>query len=102
MGEGVGGATLSTLTLLTFFLIRKKRLHCLFVDYEKVFDYVHRTFLWQKLLSSDVNGKILEVVKDMYGKAKSCVKVGQQCSHYFYCGSGVKVRICPRYYLLPF
>ena len=47
-------------------------------------------FLRQKLLSSDINGKILAVVKDMYGKAKSCVKVGQQCSDYFYCGFGVR------------
>ena len=46
-------------------------------------------FLWQKLLDSGVDGCILTVIKDMYRKAKSCVKTGNVCSDYFYCYSGV-------------
>ena len=46
--------------------------------------------MWQKLLDSDVDGGILTVIKDMYRKAKSCVKTGNVCSDYFYCYSGVR------------
>ena len=45
--------------------------------------------MWQKLLDSGVDGRILTVIKDMYQKAKSCVKTGHVCSDYFYCCSGV-------------
>ena len=76
--------------LIDFFLAKKKRLHCLFVDYEKAFDYVNRAFLWQKLVNSGVNGSILTIVKYMYEKAKSCVKVEDICSEYFQCGCGVR------------
>ena len=58
-----------------FFLSKKKRQYCLLVDYEKAFDRVKRAFLWQKLLDSGVNGRILTVIKVMYQQANSCVKV---------------------------
>ena len=32
--------------------------------------------MWEKLLTYDVNGSLLRVIKNMYEKAKSCVKVG--------------------------
>ena len=44
--------------------------------YEKAFDRVERAFLWQNLLDSGVDGRIMTVIKDMYRKAKSCVKTG--------------------------
>ena len=69
--------------IIDFFLAKKKRLYCLFIDYEKAFDRVERAFLWQKLLDSDVDGRILTVIKDIYRKAKSCVKKGNVCSDYF-------------------
>ena len=76
--------------IIDLFLSKKKRLYCLFVDYEKAFDYVNRAFLWQKLLKAGVKGRILEVIQYMYEKAKSCVKVGDECSEFFQCGSGVR------------
>ena len=63
--------------IIDFFLPKKKRLYCLFVDYVKAFDRVKRAFLWQKLLDFGVNGRVLPFIKDMYQKAKSCVKVGE-------------------------
>ena len=33
---------------------------------------------------------MLTIIKDMYRKAKSCVKTGNVCSDYFYCYSGVR------------
>ena len=76
--------------IIDFFLSKKKHLYCLFVDYQKAFDHVKRAFLWQKLLDSGVYGCILTVIKDMYQKVKSCVKVGDNCSDYFQCYSGVR------------
>ena len=55
-----------------FFLAKKKCLYCQFIDYEKA-------FLWQKLLDSGVDSRILTIIKDMYRKAKSCVKTGNVC-----------------------
>ena len=69
--------------IIDFFLAKKKRLCCLFIDYEKAFDRVESVFLWQKLLDSGVDGHILTVIMDMYRKAKSCVKTGNVCSNYF-------------------
>lgn len=56
--------------IIEFFLYKKKRLYSVFVDYEKAFDLVDRSFLWQKLLNSGVCGRILVIVQDMYSKAK--------------------------------
>ena len=81
---------LPLIVLLTSFLAKKNRLYCLFIDYEKAFDRVERVFLWQKRLDSGVDGRILTVIKDIYRKAKSCVKTGNVCSDYFYCYSGVR------------
>ena len=68
----------------------KKRLYCIFIDYEKAFDLVNRTFLWQKLLNTGVGGRVLMVVKDMYKKAKSCVQWKCKMSDYFSCSAGVR------------
>ena len=76
--------------IIDFFLSKKKRLYCLFVDYEQVFACVKRAFLRQKLLDSSVNGRILTVIKDMCQKAKSCVNIGDNCSDYFQCYLGVR------------
>ena len=55
--QGIQGITLHC--IIDFFLEKKKRLYCLFIDYEKAFDRVERAFWWQKLLDSGVAGRIL-------------------------------------------
>ena len=77
-------------SMINILLSKGKRLPCLFIDYEKAFDRVNRAFLWQKVLNSGVNGKVLRVIKDMYMKAKSCVEVGDKCSDFFSCLTGVR------------
>ena len=47
-----------------------KRVYCAFIDY-----FINRPILWQKLLSYNINGKLFNVVKYIYDKAKSCVKI---------------------------
>ena len=51
---------------------------------------MNRSFLWQKLLKTGVNGKIISVVQDMYFKAKSCVRVNGNVSCSFPCSFGLR------------
>ena len=51
--------------VIDLFSWRKKRLFCLFVDYRKAFDMVWRVGLWHKLVKENVNGKILNVIRNM-------------------------------------
>ena len=63
---------------------------CAFIDYRKAFDSINRPLLWQKLLFFNINGKLFNVVKNMYDKAKSCVKIENLYSDYFPCNIGVR------------
>ena len=69
---------------------RKKKLFCLFVDYKKAFDLVWRDGLWYKLVREKVNGKILNVIRNMYSNIKSCVMLNQEISDNFVCNMGVR------------
>ena len=76
--------------LTNFYIQDKKQLFCAFVDYSKAFDFVNRTYLWQKLLFANINGKILNVIKNMYKNAKSQVSVNNTLSESFPCQIGVR------------
>ena len=76
--------------LIDLYLAKRKRLFCLFVDYEKAFDRINRAFLWQKLINSGVKGRILSTIKNMYEKAKSCVNVNDEYTDYFEYTCGVR------------
>ena len=68
--------------LADIYLNKRKRLYCFFVDYQKAFDTINRTKLYNKLLSSGISGRILKVIKNLYSQAKSCVNVsGKNISH---------------------
>ena len=54
------------------------------------FDLLDRSYLWQKLLSYNVNGKIFHVIKNMYAKAKSFIKKDHLISGYFPSNIGVR------------
>ena len=40
----------------------EKKLYCAFIDYQKAFDLVDRSCLWQKLLACDIKGKIMKLI----------------------------------------
>ena len=67
-----------------------KRVYCAFIDYRKAFDSINRPLLWQKLLSYNINGKLFNVVKNMYDKAKSCIKIKHFYSDYFPCNIEIR------------
>ena len=76
--------------LINYYTHKKKQLYCAFVDYSKAFDFVNRTYLWQKLLQSNINGKIFNVIKNMYNNAKSQISVKNLLSESFPCQVGVR------------
>ena len=78
--------------LIDVYMQRKKRkkLFCAFIDYKKAFDSVQGGLLWGKLLNSGVNGKVLRVIRDIYAKAKSCVKTRHGLSQVFVSNVGLR------------
>ena len=89
-GHGVTDHIFTLSAIVDFFLYHKKRLYCVFIDYEKAFDLVNRSYLWQKLINAGVSGPILNVVTDIYSKAKSCVQWQSSLSSHFTCSLGVR------------
>ena len=76
--------------IIDLYLFRRKKLYCAFIDYRKAFDSVDRTLLWQKLLRTTIDGKILIVIQNLYKNAKSCVREGFNCSDFFTSNIGVR------------
>jgi hypothetical protein len=52
-----------------------KQLYVAFVDFKKAFIYVNRKILFYKLISSGLNGRSISVLKSMYSKTKSAIKI---------------------------
>ena len=71
--------------LSNYYINNNKQLYCAFVDYSKAFDFVNRSYLWQKVLESNINGKILNVIRNMYKDAKSHVSLKNVLSDSFPC-----------------
>jgi len=67
-----------------------KRIYCAFVDFRKAFDGIHRSILWRKLLDYHISGKILNVIRNLYSNAKSCVSTKNEYSQFFTSNIGVK------------
>ena len=61
-----------------------------FIDYKKAFDSIQRQQLWMKLCNLEIQGKLFNVIYDMYKKVKSCVSYRGQCSDFFPCEMGVR------------
>ena len=70
-------------SLIDIYLFRKKRLYACFIDYKKAFDSIQRQQLWMKLCNLEIQGKLFNVIYDMYKKVESCVSYGGQCSDFF-------------------
>ena len=77
-------------SIVDFYLQKRKRLYCAFIDYRKAFDLIDRKSLWYKLIKIGVNGKILNVVRNLYQNAKSCISSNGEVSDFFTCNVGVR------------
>ena len=60
-----------------------QKLYCIFIDYEKCFDKIDRSFLWQKLLQEQISCKLVKAIKSMYTTVKSCIKYKSSYSSFF-------------------
>ncbi len=76
--------------LVHLHLQKSKRLYCAFIDFEKAFDKVDRSLLWVKLLTYNVNGKVLNVIQNLYNQAKLCVVAEGTTSDFLKCSIGVR------------
>ena len=72
------------------FVAGAQQLFCAFVDFEKAFDVVWRDTLWYKLLLNHINGKMYNIILNMYKDVKSCVTYNYCKSDYFDYDIGVR------------
>ena len=61
-------------SIIDIYLSSKKKLYICFIDYKKAFDSINRQKLWSKLLTYNINGNLLNVIKNIYNNAKTCIK----------------------------
>ena len=80
----------SIYSIIDLLLESKKRLYVAFLDFEKAFDKINWAFLWQKLMNSNIKGKILTVIQNLYFSAKSCVMVDDQKSPFYQMNIGIR------------
>lgn len=67
-----------------FFMTRKKKLLCAFIDFKQAFDTVWRIGLWIKLILNGINGKCFRFIKNMYMGIRSLVKLNGISSNFFF------------------
>ena len=79
-------------SLVNLYLTKKKRPFCTFIDFSKAFDKVNRSFLWVKMLKSNISGKCFNMIKNMYKNIKSCVHKDGSYSNFFFSTIGVRQR----------
>ena len=89
-GYSVHDNTFVLKNVVDLYLSRRKKLYCVFVDYSMAFDKINRTLLWEKLVSTGINGPILKVLFNMYADAKSCINLNGKMSEFFECSTGVR------------
>lgn len=69
--------------LIIFLEKSKKKQFCSFVDFKGAFDTVWRVGLWKKLLMHRIDGKVFNIIRNMYEGIKSCVVQNNEYSHFF-------------------
>ena len=80
-------------TLFSFFQIlklKKRKLFCAFIDFEKAFDKLGREGRFYKMMLNDINVKMYNVIINMYDSKKSCISYNNCISEYFDCANGIR------------
>ena len=76
--------------LISKILSRGEKLYCCFIDYQKAFDLVNRSFLWQKFIRDGCSIRMIKALQVMYNSVKACVRYNNKCSQFFNINAGVK------------
>ena len=74
--------------------IGKGKIYTCFVDFKKAYDTVWHNGLFQKMNENLLDGKVLDLIKDIYKKSKCAVKVNDSITEYFAYSKGVR-QGCP-------
>ena len=61
-----------------------------FIDLEKAFDWVDKTLLFYQLLMNNINGKVYNIIKQMYSVTKACPQLNDIFTEWFDVSCGVK------------
>jgi hypothetical protein len=61
-----------------------------FIDFKKAFDYINRELLLSKLLKLGINGKIYLAIKNILENTKSCIRLNDKYTEFFYVCNGVR------------
>src|SRR5690348_5177720 len=62
---------------------KKRNTCCCFLDIRKAYDTVFREGLWEAMREKGVEGKMWRVVKNLYSKVDSCVRLGSEKTDWF-------------------
>ena len=76
--------------IIDIYTQKNKKIFLLFVDYSTAFDKIKRTLLWSKLLKCGINGKIFNVIYNLYSNVQSCIEYNGFLSPNFDCNTGVR------------
>ena len=68
----------------------QKDVYVCFIDYTKAFDKVKHVKLFEMLQELAVNGKDLELIKNLYCQQEESVRIGQGMSDWVNIGRGVR------------
>jgi hypothetical protein len=64
-------------------------MYCAFVDLMNAFDTVWRAGLWHSMLLNNINGKMYDVIFNMYCNIQSCIVFNKCKSDYCACDNGI-------------
>ena len=69
------------------------RKECMLLNNSLIHDnttHIQHQEFHKKLLSYNINGKVLNIIREIYSKAKSCIRKDNMISDYFMCNIGVR------------
>ena len=77
--------------LINKYISKKKgRCYNVFIDFSKAFDTVPHLHMFYRFLSEGAHGRVIQVLRNMYSKLKSCVQVGNIITEMFNCEIGTR------------
>ena len=82
----------SLYALLELLCVKKEKLQCAFIDFEKAFAFDQRNSLLFKLINNNIHGNFYRIVENMYSDAKSRIVHNNKKSDMFACVIGVRDR----------
>ena len=78
-------------SIIERYLNRKRgKIYVAFVDFQKCFDTIDRSLLWQTLRNVGIKGKLFQALQSMYISVKACVRCKSTRSEYMNCTIGLK------------